>query len=766
MDRLILPYERSESTPQRSIVPRAHFQTAPSHAITYQSAGGAEQPTAQPKTARDYLRGIRRRFWLAILVATLVLTGGTIYVLRQPSIYRAEAIIQITQPNFNTVLAQLLTDDVVHFDNIPSTQFESNLLSQLRTREMLTQALLKPRIGEPVTSEEEIQQLLDDLQTRRLPNSTHYEIMLEGDDPSRVAAILNSWLSVFADDAQRSVDDKILNSQNSAQEHFNKLNDQLNDLQTQIETVLASDSKLLPNGENLRHHELQSHRLLQTHKMNQIEDMQRQFFLARMFPASNQLANSHAVAREIDQMQEQRDLIQQRKARLMRSSPKATTDPAMKRLLEWERELDRQMGEAEARLRDVPATSVVSEEALQHYQRELGSQIDQMKEEESKIIKDIQDRSPSYDRFIALIDQRTRVRDKMDELKTSMSSFEIIVSNNVKPVEVKPATIPQQPVRPNRLVNMVVVFVLAFGSGLAMVLVLEHLDHSVRVPEQLAAGVPLPLLGVVPRIRRTARLQRGGHLWTSGDPYSPEADAYRGLRAGIVGVSDQQGRQPTTLLITSAKTGEGKSTTALNLAATCARSGERTLLMDVDLRRSSLRPVFENPVVDPDLGLVDVLRGELPWQRVVIQSDVPHLDFLPAGDPAGVPIEILGALELKQLLTGLIGHYDRVILDGPAILGLADARMLGRIVDAAVLVVRAGSNELSPVARAKAMFEQSMIPLVGVVFNGLAEDVSNWSSHHAEELFSESQLQLQGPRAATHVEEEAAVAVGRQESWD
>ena len=210
-------------------------------------------------------------------------------------------------------------------------------------------------------------------------------------------------------------------------------------------------------------------------------------------------------------------------------------------------------------------------------------------------------------------------------------------------------------------------------------------------------------------------------------PRSPaEADAYRNLRVSLMGVHAPDGGPAVTLLITSAKAGEGKSTTALNLAATCARSGERTLLMEVDLRRPSLRPVFDDD--EHDLGLVDVLRGEMPWQRTLVPTDVPNLDFLPSGDAAGIPVEILGALEMKQLLEAVAGHYDRVILDGPAILGLADCRTLGKMVDAALLVVRAGAHDLRPVTRAKAMLEQSRAPIAGVVFNGLTEDVHNWSS--------------------------------------
>ena len=171
--------------------------------------------------------------------------------------------------------------------------------------------------------------------------------------------------------------------------------------------------------------------------------------------------------------------------------------------------------------------------------------------------------------------------------------------------------------------------------------------------------------------------------------------------------------------------------------------------MDVDLRRPSLNGVF--PDQDHDHGLVDVLRGDLPWQRVIVQTDLPNLDFLPTGKTADVPIEVLGSLELRQLLLSLSqNHYDRVILDGPAVLGLADCRMLGRIVDAAVMVVRSGSQEIRSLQRAKAMLEQSQVYIAGLVFNGLCDDLENWSSY-GPNPFTDAPISLAPSRRAALV---------------
>ncbi|HMB02275.1 MAG TPA: polysaccharide biosynthesis tyrosine autokinase, partial [Isosphaeraceae bacterium] len=334
---------------------------------------------------------------------------------------------------------------------------------------------------------------------------------------------------------------------------------------------------------------------------------------------------------------------------------------------------------------------------------------------------------PEHQRFLTMLEERKQKVERIATMQEKLSDFDILSKSQKNPISI-PMTIaePTRPVRPRRAMSIAIGVVFSFGLGIGLVCLLEYLDHSVKVPEHLTMGLTLPLFGVVPRIRRTALTHRGGHLWTPGAPDSIEADAYRNLRASLVGASDQRG-PIVTLLVTSAKAGEGKSTTALNLAATCARAGERTLLMDVDLRRPSLAVVFHED--EGHVGLVDVLRGDLPWQRTVVRTDIPNLDFLPTGDPRDIPIEILGTLELRQLLRALSSHYDRVILDGPAILGLADCRMLGRMVDAALLVVRSGTHGLRPLQRAKATLEQSHVVIAGVVFNALFEDLQNWSSY-------------------------------------
>jgi capsular exopolysaccharide synthesis family protein len=371
-------------------------------------------------------------------------------------------------------------------------------------------------------------------------------------------------------------------------------------------------------------------------------------------------------------------------------------------------------------------------------------------EREVKGLQDqIQSTMPLYQGFLGMLEERKQLQQSIADMEVKLREFEFLSQTQNEPVKILQSAIePNVPVRPNRTILLAVVGLMGLGLGVGLVCLLETVDRRVKQPEQLSAGLGLPILGMIPRLRRISRLSRGGHLCGWLDPYSPEADAFRNLRASVLGAPRDGRAVAATILVTSARPGEGKSTTAVNLAAACGRSGERTLLLEVDLRRPSLGPVF---TPDVQVGLVDVLAGDLPWTQAICPTDVQNLDCLPCGDPSGIPLEALGTIEMHQLLADLSKHYHRIILDGPAVLGLADCRLLGRLVDTAILVVRCGAHDLSPLKRARTMLELSAVPILGTVFNGAQVDEDDWTCPHAASIATGSSRGLgyataSGPR--------------------
>ncbi len=737
MDR-ILPYPAQPNFGQDDA---KHHLTGVRHTPL---APGHLADTYPPKSASDYIRAVRQRIWLVLIVAVPVGVIGTILILRMAPVYQARGTLTIEPPSQDPIVAGLIATDYHPQDGEEKVKYLPNEIGILRSAELANAVLAEPGIVYPPGGDP-AQELANSVGTKHFPGSNRVEITMDGPDPARVAKTLHTWLIVFQRQAIREHDRKIQDAKSVAEESHKVTVAKLADLDTRIQLALIGSTTIGPGGRSLLEGRFETSNMVLMQKRVQFDNLQREARAAQIFPSQRGLGSSgdaraESKIAELEERLRQLDMRRDQQVRVMRPGL-MPIDPATRAADAQANAILKQI--ATLRRRPELATGDPFDFFVQSAQQEIQS----LEESQKELLNLYQSAAPNHQKFLGMLEERTDIRQSLVEAEKKLSSFEWLSRTPRDFIHI-PDVIhpPVQPIKPNR--PLYIAFSIVFGliSGIALVCMFEHMDQSVKVPEQLTVGLSLPLFGVIPRIRRTSEIQRGGHLWTAGAPGSVEADAYRNLRASLVGLQGPNGPL-VTLLVTSAKAGEGKSTTALNLAATCARSGERTLLVDVDLRRPSLDPVFP----DEDglgLGLVDVLKDDLPWSRAVIRTDIGNLDFLPTGDTTKIPIEILGTREMRQLLASLAeSHYDRVILDGPAILGLADCRMLGQMVDGALLVVRAGAMELQPLKRAKAMLEQSRVPIAGVVFNGLADDLQNWSSYGPEISGSSSVARLGSRRA-------------------
>jgi capsular exopolysaccharide synthesis family protein len=685
----------------------------------------------QSKTASDYLRALRRRVWLVLAVGVPLSLLVAVVVLRQKSVYRAMAEITIDPPQFDPMLTTLVSHPIGSRDPDFSQKYVPDKIALLRSRALAEQVLNEPALAQNTEPDEEaVTQLISELQTRQIPLSKRVVVSLEGTDPARTKKVLETLLELFQRQAKSENENKNEDSREGANASLIALSKELKALDDKITEILRNSRTIGPGGKSLAEESYLAHTSMLLQKRSRLGEVQQQALLAQVFPnLKNQMdARTEGRMSDLQTLRETYIARLEETKRLLRPE-RFNSDPAvrhnalkLKKVMEQIERYRSAWADRSAQGNDSPYEMIVGQ---------LREEIRSGEETARTLLKELQESMPEHQRFLTYLDERERKADQIRMMEEKLQNFDILSRSQKSPVSIPPLIAePSKPVRPNRVLNIALGVIFSFGLGIGLVMLLENLDHSVKVPEHLSIGLALALLGVIPRMRRTAQLHRGGHLWTPGTPESVEADAYRNLRASLIGSSARHG-PIVTLLVTSAKAGEGKSTTALNLAATCARAGERTLLLDVDLRRPSLAGVFRDEDNDDEsnLGLVDVLRGDLPWQRTVLRTDLANLDFLPTGETRDIPIEILGTVEMRQLIRAVSHHYDRVILDGPAVLGLPDCRMLGPFVDTALLVVRSGSHELRPLRRAKSFLEQSNVALAGVVFNGLNEDLENWSSY-------------------------------------
>lgn len=193
-----------------------------------------------------------------------------------------------------------------------------------------------------------------------------------------------------------------------------------------------------------------------------------------------------------------------------------------------------------------------------------------------------------------------------------------------------------------------------------------------------------------------------------------DVETYRSLRATLAYSRLPEGKR--VVLFTSARAGEGKSTTAVNLAAVCADAERRTLLVDADFRNPQLARVFGVPEQRGLGGLVHA-EGDVSLADVVVQTGIPHLDLLPVGRTASNAPELLSRPRLAAAFEEARELYEWVVVDAPPVLPVADALVLSRYVDGVVVVVDVRSTSIETAQRACELLRAVGAPLVGVVAN-------------------------------------------------
>jgi capsular exopolysaccharide synthesis family protein len=243
------------------------------------------------------------------------------------------------------------------------------------------------------------------------------------------------------------------------------------------------------------------------------------------------------------------------------------------------------------------------------------------------------------------------------------------------------AMVPDKPVKPNKALTLAAALLAGCVLGIGFAAVREWKDARLRAPEEIQSLLGIPLVGIVPQMnRRLSAVDRGQVVRI--DSRSPVAEAYRSIRTTLC-LGDA--RSAKTVLIASASSGDGKSTTAANLAIAFAQAGERTLLIDCNLREPVQHMIFE---VEGSAGVTTAMTGESKLKEAVVPTRVPNLHLLPCGPVPRNPVELLSSDRFKHLLKTLGEAFERIVIDSPALEQVADGRVLAACSDVTVLVAR------------------------------------------------------------------------------
>jgi polysaccharide biosynthesis transport protein len=322
----------------------------------------------------------------------------------------------------------------------------------------------------------------------------------------------------------------------------------------------------------------------------------------------------------------------------------------------------------------------------------------------------LQDRSTDFETLKREVDTNRELYDGLLQRVKEVGVAAGIGDNNISVVD--PARVPLSAYKPSLKLNLAIAIALGGFIGVLAAFMLEALDDTVRGAEDAEGLVGAPVLSLIPKVslRELGLRDEELGLLTFKDPKSPLAEAVRSLRTQLL-FSTSEGA-PNVLHFTSALPGEGKSTTATNTAIAFAQSGSKVLLIDCDLRNPSLHRSFSLPNAS---GLTNYLAGTATPLEISQPTMVTRLFTITSGPLPPNPVELLSSAKMVDLLSVAATRFDIVVIDGPPVIGLADALVLANLAKATVFVVNAETTRRRDIGGAVKRLRQANAPLLGAV---------------------------------------------------
>jgi polysaccharide biosynthesis transport protein len=313
-------------------------------------------------------------------------------------------------------------------------------------------------------------------------------------------------------------------------------------------------------------------------------------------------------------------------------------------------------------------------------------------------------------------------------------------TNNIRLVDVPKE--PKYAIAPRVATNVGTALLIGLVLGIALALVREQLDNTLKTPEDVEQRLKVTFLGLLPdtvsddegerskKDRKRGRSRRvkselPPELLVHERPMSGMAEAARALRTNLLFMNpDQPYRR---ILVTSAAPSEGKTTVAVSVAISLAQGGQRVCIVDCDLRRPRLHRIFDRA---GDVGLMNVILGEATIDEVAKPTLVPNLYCIPCGPIPPSSADVVASERFRRVLDQLGEQFDRVVLDSPPAIAVTDSAIVSTLVDAVVFVVRAFKTSTALCRSGLRTLQDVDAPIAGVVLNAVNLNRHEYNYYH------------------------------------
>ena len=390
---------------------------------------------------------------------------------------------------------------------------------------------------------------------------------------------------------------------------------------------------------------------------------------------------------------------------------------------------------------------------------------------QTRLLSGENERSIQYNILKREVESNRQIYDAMLSKVKESSVAAAMRASNVRVVD--PAEVPDRPYKPQLSKNVALGLFLGLLGGLVFIVRRERGDSTIQQPVDSSFYLNLPELGVIPadlgrqqgfyyrrrgQKEKSEEMQSGVsslkllHKVSNGSPHGavlperPElitwqhkpsfaAESFRAVLTSIL-FSGANGHRPRVFVFTSASPGEGKTTVVSNLAIALAEIGQRVLVVDADLRKPRMHDIFSVP---NDRGLRDLLvqrldSGEGP-SAFIRETSIPDLSVLPSGPPISSAANLLYSAHLMELIKQFRAEFDAVLIDTPPMLHMPDARVVARLADAVIIVIRACKTTRNAALAARQRFADDNTPVLGTILNGWNPKTSSDGAYFDPKLY-------------------------------
>jgi polysaccharide biosynthesis transport protein len=706
---------------------------------------------------RAYWRVLRKRRWTVVPVLLASFTLVLIATVKQERIYRASTLLEIGQENPNVATVQQLFQFQTVSDDYLETQYKI-LQSDTLARQVVEQLHLAavaefnpPRRSwfavagqpgkkaegglDPAQQQAVLKRFRDNLSIDPIRRSRLVRVSFDSQDAQLAAQVVNALAAGY-------IQENLETHWEATQKASEWLSQQLDGLKIKLEksedemhayaqanslVYLESDKGSTENIVDERLRQLQS-------ELTQAQaDRYQKESLYRLVQAGDYGALPGVFDNKVMQ-----DLtvkladLERQKAELA-----PNFNPSYPRMKEIQNQIDR--SEQFLTQQRAQAARHIADEYFAAIRRE--TLVRQAFEDQMKQAGLVAEKSVQYNILKREVDTNKQLYEGLLQRLKEAGVSAGLKASNIRIVD--RAFPPTRPVRPWILLNLSLGLVLGLGSGIALAFLQEHMDNTLKTPDDIEQFLRLPALGMIPSSRSLLNGKNGHHRpvpqtamavgtngkdaavvkgpearWIRVDAKALErsvlAEAFRSLRTSVL--LSTAARPPRSLAVVSAQPSEGKTTVCSNLAIALAQLGKRVLVVDGDMRRPSLHDVFSVPASS---GLVNYLTGTDGWLGLVRPGGPAGLDCLVCGPIPPNPSELLSSGRMQALVDEAMTAYDFVLLDSPPLLNVADGRILITLAEGTILVVRGGTTPRDLVHRACAHTCGVGGRLIGVVLNDL-----------------------------------------------